>query len=81
METDNVFLVVCGTLALVLLINAGILVALLRNNSSHQIKTIGKAIETIRDPLGKGNQDLEELRKRITKLEDQTSEETTYDRG
>ncbi len=79
METNNVFLVICATLAIVLLINAGILVALLRQNPSEQIKVIGKTIEAIKDPLGKGNQDLEELRKRIMKLEDETAEEPTHD--
>ena len=79
METNNVFLVVCATLALVLLINAGILIALLRQNPSGQIKIIGKTIEAIRDPLGKGNQDMEELRKRVMRLENETAEEPTHD--
>lgn len=79
MNTDNVFLIICGTLVIVLLINAGILVALLRSESSGQLKVIGKAIEAVRDPWGKGNEDFKELRQRISRLEKRTGEETEND--
>ena len=79
METENVFLVICGTLVLVILINAGILVALLRSGSSGELKVFGKAIEAVRDPLGKGNQEMKELRQRIVKLERQSEEENNHD--
>ena len=75
METDNVFLVICGTLLIVLLINAGILVALLRSDSSGQLKVLGKAIKAVQNPWGKGNEELKELRQRISQLEKQTNED------
>ncbi|OGO14766.1 MAG: hypothetical protein A2Z14_02820 [Chloroflexi bacterium RBG_16_48_8] len=79
MQTDNVFLIICGTLILVLLINAGILVALLRSESSGQLKVLGKAFESFRDPWGRGNKDLKELRERISKLENLPAEDAEND--
>jgi len=79
MQTDNVLLIVCGTLILVLLINAGILVSLLRSNPSSQLKVLGKTFETFQNPWKKGNQDLKELRDRISKLENLSAEETQDD--
>lgn len=79
METESVLLVVCGTLVLVILINAGILVALLRSDSSGQLKVFGKAIEAVRDPMGKGNREMKELRQRIAELVRQSEEENTHD--
>jgi hypothetical protein len=75
METDNVILVICGTLLIVLLINAGILVALLRSDSTGQLKVLGKAIQAVQNPWGKGDEDLKELRQRISRLENQTDED------
>jgi hypothetical protein len=77
-QTDNVFLIVCGTLLLVLIINAGILVAFLRPNASSRVKVLGKAIEAIRNPLSKGNEDLKELHQRVSELEKQGDEENTH---
>ena len=74
MQTDNVLLVICGTLLIVLLINAGILVALLRSDSSGQLKVLGKAIQAVQDPWGKGDEDIKELRQRISQLDKQTDE-------
>jgi hypothetical protein len=79
MKTDNIFLVLCGTLALVVLINAGILVALLRSDTSGQLKVLGKAFEAVKNPLSKGDEDLKELRQRVSKFEDQSTEETEND--
>ncbi len=79
MQTDNVLLIVCGTLLLVLLINAGIMVALLRSNPSNQLKVLSKTFETFQNPWKKGNQDLKELRDRISKLENPQSKEVQDD--
>jgi hypothetical protein len=80
METDNVFLVICGTLLMVLIINAGILVALLRSGSSGQLNVLGKAIQAVQDPWGKGDKDLKELRQRISQLDKQTEEDAENER-
>lgn len=78
MKTDNILLVLCGTLALVVLINAGILVALLRSDTSGQLKVLGKALEAVKDPW-KRDEDLKELRQRVSKFENQSAEETEND--
>ncbi len=79
MKVDNVFLVVCGTLVLVFIINAGILVALLRSEATTQIKVIGKVIDAVRDPWKKSNEEMKELHQRISRLEKQPNEETEND--
>jgi len=79
METEKALLVVGVTLAVVLLINAGILVNFLRSKSSGQLKAFGRAIQAVQNPFRRENESLSELRERVSKLENQASEESNND--
>jgi prefoldin subunit 5 len=81
MDTDKAFLVICATLIIVLFINAGIIVSLIRANKSGQFKSLGKAIAAIQNPFNKGNEELNELRQRISQLEKKAQEDTENEHG
>jgi prefoldin subunit 5 len=81
MDTDKAFLVICATLVIVLFINAGIIVSLIRANKSGQFKSLGKAIAAIQNPFNKGNKELNELRQRISQLEKKAQEDTENELG
>jgi prefoldin subunit 5 len=81
MDTDKAFLVICATLVIVLFINAGIIVSLIRANKSGQFKSLGKAIAAIQNPFNKGNEELNELRQRISQLEKKAQEDTENEHG
>jgi polyhydroxyalkanoate synthesis regulator phasin len=71
MEPEKALIVVGITLAVVLVINAGILVTFLRTKSSERFKIIGKAIQIVRDPFRSENESINELRERVAKFENQ----------
>jgi hypothetical protein len=75
MKTENVLLVICGTLVIVVLINAGILVAMLRSNYQGQFKALGKLFQSARNPWHKEDEDYRELRQRVADLDHRDAEE------
>jgi polyhydroxyalkanoate synthesis regulator phasin len=79
MEPEKALIVVGITLAVVLVINAGILVTFLRTKSSERFKIIGKAIQIVRDPFRSENESINELRERVAKFENQVPPESEND--
>jgi hypothetical protein len=79
MDTEKAIIVVGVTLAVVLVINAGILVTFLRSRSSRQLKVFGRAIQSVQDPFRTENESLNELRERVSKLENETNKEIEND--
>jgi hypothetical protein len=79
METEKALIVVGVTLAVVFVINAGILITFLRTKSSDGFKIIGKAIQTVRDPFRSENESLDELRERVARFENQVPEGSNND--
>lgn len=75
METDNVLLVLCGVLTFVVLLNAGLLLGILRGRTREQITFLGKALNAVRNPWRKQDEQFDELRRRVTDLEDIEVEE------
>jgi hypothetical protein len=75
MDTEKAIIIVAITLAIVFIINAGILVTFLRSRSSDHFKVLGKAIQAVRDPFRDETESLTELRDRVSKLEPNNSEE------
>ena len=79
MDTEKVLLVVGVTLVVILLINAGILMKFMRSKPSGQLKIFGRAIQSVQDPFRSENESLNELRERVSKLENQASEGSEND--
>jgi hypothetical protein len=79
MKTTNVLLVICGTITIVVLINAGILVALLRSNYQGQFKVFGKILQSARNPWQGENDDYRELRKRVAELDRPDAKEQDHE--
>lgn len=61
-------LVICLAFGLVAAINAGLYIALARGNSQAQIRTIERAVRSVRDPWKSENQAVEELHQRVARL-------------
>jgi len=80
MDTEKAIIIIGVTLAIVLVINAGILATYLRSRSSGRLKVFGRAIQSVRDPFRSENENLNELRNRVSKLENQSLEEFKNDR-
>ncbi len=59
---------ICLTLGLVAAINAGLYMALARGNARAQIRTIERAVSSVRDPWKSENQAVEELHQRVARL-------------
>ena len=74
METDNIFLVLCGTFLLVLAINARAIVMLLRPGSTDQHRSWGNVIQAAKNPWREEEQELNELRKRVDELQRETDD-------
>lgn len=81
MKTDNVFLVLCGTLLLVILINARAIILLLRAGSARDYRNIGKTIQVTKKPWAEDDQAIRELRHRVDKLQKEHDEEDPTDLG
>ena len=69
MQTDSILFVICLVALLVVAVNGGLLVLLLRSRMPEEIRLLRKAASTARDPWRKEDQDLAELRRRVTDLE------------
>lgn len=75
MKTDNVFLIVCGVLTFVVLLNAGLVFGLLRGQNRERFEVIGKAIGAAQNPWGAVDEQYNQLRARVAELEDAAIEE------
>ena len=75
METDNVPLVICGVLTFVVLLNAGLLLSILRGRNRERFNVIGKAINAAQNPWRELDEQFDELRRRVTDLGDNEVED------
>jgi hypothetical protein len=75
METDNVPLVICGVLTFVVLLNAGLLIGILRGRNRERFNVIGKAISAAQNPWREQDEQYDELRRRVTDLGDNEVED------
>lgn len=75
MKTDNVLLIVCGVLLFVGVLNLGLLVGVLSGRNREQFKIFGKAIEAVRNPWRKSEEEYTELRKRVADLGEEKGED------
>ena len=75
MNTDNVLLIVCGVLIFVVLLNVGLLIGVLRGQNRERLKVIGKAINAAQNPWRESTEEYEELRKRVSDLNENAVED------
>lgn len=75
METDKVLLVVCGVLTFVVLINAGLLLGILRGRTREQFTILGKTLNAAKNPWREQDEQYDELRRRVTDLGDNEVED------
>ncbi len=81
MKTDNVFLILCGTLLLVILINARAIILLLRSGSTKDYRNIARTIQATKKPWAEEDQAIKELRQRVDELQKEHDEEDPIDLG
>lgn len=70
METENVGLIVCGVLIFVALLNAGLILGVLRGQNRNRFEVIEKAIRASQNPWRERDEQIQELRQRVSDLED-----------
>lgn len=70
METENVGLIVCAVLIFVALLNAGLILGVLRGQNRNRFEVIEKAIRAAQNPWRERDEQIEELRQRVSDLED-----------
>jgi hypothetical protein len=76
METENVGLIVCGVLIFVALLNTGLIFGVLRGKNRNRFEVIGKAIRAAQNPWRDRDEQIEELRQRVSDLEQGENEVT-----
>jgi hypothetical protein len=64
----DVLLVLCVAAAMVIVINAGLALGLLRSRTAEQIRLARAALNRARDPWGEEDQALVELHRRVIEL-------------
>jgi hypothetical protein len=69
MAVEKRWLILIGVLALVVLINLGLVVAAMRKGFRQQIDIAHRIAERARDPWGEENRSLSELHQRIDELQ------------
>jgi hypothetical protein len=67
---ENGWLIVCGVVTVVILINVGLALSALRAAKSGQADTIDRAVRYIRDPWASEDRALSELRRSVASLEE-----------
>ncbi|OGO66229.1 MAG: hypothetical protein A2Z45_09625 [Chloroflexi bacterium RBG_19FT_COMBO_55_16] len=84
MNTDNVTLVVCLTLFIVVGINAALYVALRRGKEASLVELTRRAVHRLRDPWKDEDEALQELSKLVSKfkqeIQEKPGEDTSGDR-
>jgi hypothetical protein len=75
MRTEYVPLIVCGVIAFVLLLNAGLVLGILRGGNRERLKVIRKAINAVQNPWRAEDEQYDQLRTRVKELEDKDLEE------
>jgi hypothetical protein len=81
MKTDNILLILCGTLLLVILVNARAIILLLRPHSENGLRNFGKTIHAPKNPWAAEDQAMKELRQRVGDLQKETDEQDSTDLG
>ena len=75
---ESGWLIVCGVVTFVILVNVGLALSALRGANSNQASTMDRAVRYIRDPWAAEDQALSELHRSVAALEktrDQTDED------
>lgn len=67
---ESGWLIVCGVVTLVILINVGLALSALRAVNSGQASTLDRALRYIRNPWASEDQALSDLRRSIASLEE-----------
>jgi hypothetical protein len=74
MEFDSGYLIVCIGLILVVLFNVGLIYSLTSPATREQLRMLTKLARTSRNPLRSQNDQLSELRERVSKLDSSSSD-------
>ena len=74
MEFDSGYLIVCIGLVLVVLFNVGLIYSLTSPATREQLRMLTKLARTSRNPLSPQNDQLSELRERVSKLDNNRSD-------
>lgn len=69
MDINPIYLVLCGAFGLVVLLNAGLVISLLRNQAGHPYQGILNVFKAARDPWKNEDRTLEELKTRVADLQ------------
>ena len=75
---ESGWLIVCGVVTFVILVNVGLALSALRGANSNQASTMDRAVRYIRDPWAAGDQALSELHRSVAALE-KTRDQTVED--
>jgi len=81
MNTDNVTLVVCLTLFMVIGINAALYVALRRGGEASLIELTRRAVHRLRDPWKDEDEALQELSRLVSKFKEEAPKMPGEDRS
>lgn len=74
MESKTILFILCIAFGLVVLINGGLVVSLLRNRKSHPYQGVLNVFKTARNPWQHEERNLEELRTRVADLQKEPEE-------
>ncbi len=74
MEFDSGYLIVCIGIVLVVLFNVGLIYSLTSPATREQLRMLTKLARTSRNPLQTQNNQLSELRERVSKLDNRSSD-------
>ncbi len=67
---DDGWLIVCGVLALVVMINVGLALSALRGQNRGQAAALDRSVRYLRDPWADETRSLSELHQRVAELEE-----------
>jgi len=79
MNTDNITLVVCLTLFMVVGINAALYVALRRGGEASLVELTRRAVHRLRDPWKDEDEALQELSKLVSNFKEETPKKSEED--
>ena len=68
---ENGWLIVCGVVTFVILVNVGLAISALRGTRSGQAGALDRAVRYIRDPWAAEDTALSELRRQVASLEEE----------
>jgi hypothetical protein len=79
MKTENILLVLGIVIGLVVVVNGGLILSMLRGRGRNQYRQIIEGLQVLRNPWAQQDQQLEELGDRVAELQGSEPEDQTID--